>query len=56
MVLRHRAGKNISMVRIQPPTPNRTLVVTWRPGRYLSTNARQFLHCVQNVARGWSAE
>lgn len=55
-VLRHRAGQNISMVRIQPPTPRRTVVATWRPGRYLSNNARQFLHCAETVAGQWNVQ
>jgi DNA-binding transcriptional LysR family regulator len=55
MVLRHRAGHNISMVRIQPPTPRRTVVATGRPGRYLSTNARQFLQCAEKVSESWDA-
>ena len=53
MVLRHRVGQRIAMVRIQPPTPRRTVVATWRPGRYLSTNARQFLWCAETVAASW---
>ena len=55
MVLRHRAGQNIAMVRIQPPTPKRTVVATWRPGRYLSNNARQFLQCAETVASEWNS-
>jgi LysR family hydrogen peroxide-inducible transcriptional activator len=55
MVLRHRAGQNIAMVRIQAPTPRRTVVATWRPGRYLSTNARQFLQSAESVAAAWDA-
>ena len=55
MVLRHPAGQNISMVRIQAPTPRRTVVATWKPGRYLSTNARQFLQCAETVADAWYA-
>jgi LysR family hydrogen peroxide-inducible transcriptional activator len=53
MVLRHRTGQNIAMVRIQSPTPRRTVVATWRPGRYLSTNTRQFLQCAESVASAW---
>ncbi len=56
MVLRHRAGQNIAMVRIQAPTPRRTVVATWRPGRYLSNNARQFLQCAETVAAQWYAK
>ncbi len=54
-VLRHRQGQNIAMVRIQAPTPRRTVVATWRPGRYLSTNTRQFLQCAEAVAAGWNS-
>jgi LysR family transcriptional regulator, hydrogen peroxide-inducible genes activator len=53
MVLRHRTGQNIAMVRIQAPTPRRTIVATWRPGRYLSNNGRQFLQCAEKVASQW---
>jgi LysR family transcriptional regulator, hydrogen peroxide-inducible genes activator len=55
MVLRHQAGQNVAMVRIQSPTPRRTVVATWRPGRHLSTNARQFLRCAESVASSWHA-
>lgn len=54
MVLRVRPASDLAMLRIQPPTPTRTVVVTWKPGRYLSTNARQFLNCVETVARGFA--
>ncbi len=37
MVLR-RSAPNLVMARIQPPTPDRAVVVTWRPRRYLSTS------------------
>lgn len=53
MVLRHQVGQRIAMVRIQAPTPRRTVVATWRPGRYLSTNTRQFLRCAETVAASW---
>jgi DNA-binding transcriptional LysR family regulator len=51
MVLRHRAGQNIAMVRIQPATPRRTLVAIWKPGRYLSAHTRQFLQCAEHAAK-----
>jgi DNA-binding transcriptional LysR family regulator len=51
MVLQHRKGQNIAMVRIEPPTPRRTVVAAWRTGRYLSVNARQFLLCCESIAR-----
>jgi DNA-binding transcriptional LysR family regulator len=51
MVLQHRKGQNIAMVRIEPPTPRRTVVAAWRAGRYLSVNARQFLLCCESIAR-----
>jgi len=51
MVFHHRKGQNIAMVRIEPPTPRRTVVAAWRAGRYLSVNARQFLHSCESVAR-----
>jgi DNA-binding transcriptional LysR family regulator len=53
MVLRHHTGWRIAMVRIQAPTPRRTVVATWRPGRYLSSNTRQFLRCAETVASSW---
>ena len=56
MVLREPAGKSIAMVRIQSPTPRRTIVATWRPGRYLSNNAQQFLECAESVAKEWQAQ
>jgi LysR family hydrogen peroxide-inducible transcriptional activator len=51
MVLQHRKGQNIAMVRLEPPTPRRTVVAAWRAGRYLSVNARQFLLCCESIAR-----
>jgi DNA-binding transcriptional LysR family regulator len=54
MVLRHRAGLNIAMVRIQAPTPRRTLVAAGKPGRYLSVHGRQFLQCAEKVANVWA--
>jgi len=56
MVLRHRAGQSLAMVRIQSPTPRRTVVATWRPGRYLSNNARQFLQCAESIAARWDVQ
>lgn len=53
MVLGHRVGQRIAMVRIQSLTPRRTVVATGRPGRYLSTNARQFFWCAETVAASW---
>jgi DNA-binding transcriptional LysR family regulator len=53
MVLRHHTGSRIAKVRIQAPTPRRTVVATWRPGRYLSSNTRQFLRCAEAVASSW---
>jgi DNA-binding transcriptional LysR family regulator len=51
MVLQHRKGQNIAMVRIEPPTPRRSVVAAWRIGRYLSVNARQFLVSCETIAR-----
>jgi DNA-binding transcriptional LysR family regulator len=56
MVLRHRSGQDVAMIRIQPPTPRRTVVATWRSGRYLSKSARQFLQCAETVAEGWQRQ
>src|SRR5581483_2653193 len=53
MVLQHRQGQNIAMIRIEPPTPRRTIVAAWRAGRYLSVNARQFLQCCETTARSF---
>ncbi len=52
MVLQHRKEQDIAMVRIEPPTPRRSVVAAWRVGRYLSVNARQFLVSCENIARG----
>jgi LysR family hydrogen peroxide-inducible transcriptional activator len=51
MMLEHRDKQNIAMIRIEPPTPRRTIVAAWRAGRYLSVNARQFLQCCESTAR-----
>jgi DNA-binding transcriptional LysR family regulator len=51
MVLQHREGRNIAMLRIEPPTPKRTIVAAWKTGRYLSVSARQFLQCCETTAR-----
>jgi LysR family transcriptional regulator, hydrogen peroxide-inducible genes activator len=56
MVLRQPGGQSLAMVRIQAPTPRRTVVATWRPGRYLSNNARQFLQCAESVAAQWESK
>jgi len=56
MVLRQPGGQALAMVRIQAPTPRRTVVATWRPGRYLSNNARQFLHCAESIAAQWDSK
>jgi DNA-binding transcriptional LysR family regulator len=51
MVLRDNQGERIRMIRIEAPTPRRTIVATWRAGRYLSLNSRQFLQCAEIAAR-----
>jgi LysR family hydrogen peroxide-inducible transcriptional activator len=51
MVFETRERPTITMVRIEPPTPKRTVVASWRSGRYLSINARQFLQCANAIAR-----
>jgi DNA-binding transcriptional LysR family regulator len=51
MVLQQRKGQNIAMIRIEPPTPRRTIVVSWKAGRYLSVSARQFLQCCETTAQ-----
>jgi DNA-binding transcriptional LysR family regulator len=55
MVLRDREGLNLRMIRIEPPTPRRTIVATWRTGRYMSVNVRQFLQCAEIAARAASS-
>jgi LysR family transcriptional regulator, hydrogen peroxide-inducible genes activator len=55
MVLRDGQGTRIKMIRIEPPTPRRTIVATWRAGRYLSIGYRQFLQCAEVAARGVAA-
>lgn len=56
MVLRNRASNNIALVRIQPPSPNRAVVASWRPGRHLSTSGRQFLQTIERVAKAWGEQ
>ena len=51
MVFNSRIVNSMAMVRIEPPTPKRTIVATWKAGRYLSGGARQFLQCATSVAR-----
>lgn len=53
MVLRHGGDKGLAMVRLQAPTPRRTVVATWQPGRYLSPLTRQFLACAEQIGRTW---
>ncbi len=51
MVFENPERTTISMIRVEPPTPKRTIVACWRSGRYLSINARQFLQCANTIAR-----
>jgi DNA-binding transcriptional LysR family regulator len=53
MVLRNHNSSELVMVRIQPPAPNRTLVVSWKSGRYLSANTRTFISVVEKAGREW---
>lgn len=53
MVFDNGAANSLTMVRIDPPTPKRTVVASWRAGRYLSLSARQFLQCATTVARSF---
>ncbi len=53
MVLRHGADKGLSMVRLQGPTLRRTIVATWKSGRYLSPFARAFVACAQQAGKSW---
>jgi DNA-binding transcriptional LysR family regulator len=52
MVLRNHSS-DLVMVRIQPPAPSRTLVVSWKSGRYLSTTTRTFIGVAEKVGRQW---
>ena len=56
MVLQHRDGRSIAMVRIEPPTPRRVIVAAWRAGRYLSVSVRHFLQCCESTARSVQGE
>ena len=53
MVLRSHNSSDLVMVRIQPPAPNRTLVVSWKSGRYLSANTRTFIAVAEKAGRDW---
>jgi len=55
MVFDKRAANSIVMVRIESPTPKRTIVASWRTGRYLSLSARHFLQCAVNAARSFDS-
>jgi DNA-binding transcriptional LysR family regulator len=54
MLLRDAEGPRIKMIHIEPPTPRRTIVATWRAGRYLSVSSRQFLQCAEIAARAFT--
>jgi DNA-binding transcriptional LysR family regulator len=51
MVLRNQTVSDLVMVRIRPPAPTRTLVVSWKAGRYLSATTRKFIGIAQQVGR-----
>jgi DNA-binding transcriptional LysR family regulator len=53
MVVEHRTATDLVMLRIQAPAPRRTLVASWRPGRYLTPPACRFLECAEKVGRQW---
>jgi DNA-binding transcriptional LysR family regulator len=56
MVLRNHSGTELVMVRIQPPAPTRTLVVSWKAGRYMSATTRKFLGVAEKVGRQWQRQ
>jgi DNA-binding transcriptional LysR family regulator len=56
MVLRNHNGLELVMVRIQPPAPTRTLVVSWKAGHYLSATVRKFLTIAEKVGRQWQRQ
>ncbi len=57
MVLERRLGTDLRKVRIVPPAPSRTIVASWKTGRYLATVTRRFLQCAEKLGRDWhSAE
>ncbi|MFN7938504.1 MAG: LysR family transcriptional regulator [Bryobacteraceae bacterium] len=53
MVLRHGADKGVWMIRLQAPTLRRTIVATWKAGRYLSPFARAFVACARQAGKSW---
>lgn len=53
MVLERRLGTDLRKVRILPPAPSRTIMASWKTGRYLATPTRRFLQCAEKVGRDW---
>jgi LysR family hydrogen peroxide-inducible transcriptional activator len=54
MVLRDRATMDLARVAISPVAPTRTIAASWKPGRFLSVAAREFLNCATEVGREWT--
>lgn len=53
MVLERRLGSDLRKVEILPPAPSRTIVASWKTGRYLATATRRFMQCAEKVGRDW---
>ena len=56
MVLEGRLGTELQKVRIVPRAPSRTIVASWKTGRYLATTTRRFLKCAEKVGREWQGK
>jgi DNA-binding transcriptional LysR family regulator len=56
MVLERRLGTDLRRVRILAPAPSRTIMASWKTGRYLATTTRRFLQCAEKVGRDWNRD
>ncbi|HWE53031.1 MAG TPA: LysR family transcriptional regulator [Bryobacteraceae bacterium] len=56
MIMERRLGTDLRKVRILPPAPSRTIVASWRTGRYLATTTRRFLQCAEKVGHDWNRD
>jgi DNA-binding transcriptional LysR family regulator len=53
MVLEHRGGTDLVLIRINAPAPRRTIVASWKPGRTVSESMRRFIQCAEQLGRQW---
>jgi DNA-binding transcriptional LysR family regulator len=53
MVLERRLGSDLRKVQILGKAPSRTIVASWKTGRYLPTATRRFLQCAEKVGHDW---